>query len=526
MRDFQTPGRSVTIAANGMCATSHPLAAQVAVRMMQDGGNAVDAAIAAAVLLGICEPAMTGIGGDCFALVKPAGDERIVGLNGSGRAPAGLDAAALRAAGHSVVPLRDVAAVTIPGAIDAFVRLSADWGRLGLAASLEPAIRYADEGVPVAPRVAFDWSRGADKLHGDARRHYLADGEPLRTGQTFRAPGQAEVLRRIAREGRAGFYEGEVAEDMVASLRALGGTHTSEDFAATACDYVEPVSGTYRGHELVELPPNGQGATAILMAKILARFDIAALDPFGTARAHLEAEATKLAYDARDRFIADPDRVARLDHMLSDVTAERLAALIDPDRAMPGAAAISEAVHRETVYLTVVDGDRMAVSLIYSIFKTFGSGLASAKFGINFQNRGAGFNLTPGHPNEAGGGKRPMHTIIPAMLRREGRLTMPFGVMGGAYQPVGHVRVLTNMIDFGMDPQEAIDAPRSFHDAGDTELETGYSEAVADGLTALGHRVTRCDSPIGGAQAIVIDAENGVLIGASDPRKDGCALGY
>jgi len=178
------------------------------------------------------------------------------------------------------------------------------------------------------------------------------------------------------------------------------------------------------------------------------------------------------------------------------------------------------------VYLTVVDGDRMAVSLIYSIFKTFGSGLASAKFGINFQNRGAGFNLTPGHPNEAGGGKRPMHTIIPAMLRREGRLTMPFGVMGGAYQPVGHVRVLTNMIDFGMDPQEAIDAPRSFHDAGDTELETGYSEAAAKGLAALGHRVTRCESPIGGAQAIVIDAENGVLIGASDPRKDGCALGY
>jgi gamma-glutamyltranspeptidase/glutathione hydrolase len=526
MRDFQSPGRSVVIAANGLCATSHPLAAQTAVRMMQDGGNAVDAAIAAAVLLGICEPAMTGIGGDCFALVKPAGEERIVGLNGSGRAPAGLDAAALRAAGHSNMPLRDAAAVTVPGAVDAFVRLSADWGRLGLAASLAPAIRYADEGVPVAPRVAFDWCRNADKLSGDGRRFYLSDGAPLRAGQTFRAPGQAEVLRRIARDGRAGFYEGDVAEDMVASLRAIGGTHDAADFASTACDYVEPVSGTYRDHELVELPPNGQGATAILMANILARFNIAELDPLGTVRAHLEAEATKLAYDARDRFIADPEHVTRLDHMLSDVTAERLAALIDPDRATPGAAAISEAVHRETVYLAVVDGDRMAVSLIYSTFKTFGSGLASARFGINFHNRGAGFNLIPGHPNEAGGGKRPMHTIIPAMLRRDGRVTMPFGVMGGAYQPAGHVRFLTNMIDFGMDPQEAIDAPRSFHDAGATELETPYPEAVADGLTALGHRVTRSDSPIGGAQAIVIDAENGVLIGASDPRKDGCALGY
>lgn len=526
MRDFQSPGRSVTIAANGMCATSHPLAARVAVRMLEDGGNAVDAAIAAAVLLGICEPAMTGIGGDCFALIKPVGEERIVGLNGSGRAPAGLDAAALRAAGHSAVPLKDAAAVTVPGAVDAFVRLSADWGKLGLAASLAPAIRYADAGVPVAPRVAADWAEHAASISGDAKRFYLSSGAPLRSGQIFRAPGQAEVLRRIARDGRAGFYEGEVAEDMAASLRALGGTHDAADFAATACDYVEPVSGTYRGHELVELPPNGQGATAILMANILGGFDIAAMDPSGAARAHVEAEAAKLAYDARDRFIADPDHVTRLDHMLSEETAARLAALIDPDRALPDPRAASDAVHRETVYLTVVDGERMAVSLIYSVYNAFGSGLASSKFGINFQNRGGGFNLTPGHANEAGGGKRPMHTIIPAMLRRDGRLMMPFGVMGGAYQPAGHVRMLTNMIDFGMDPQEAIDAPRSFPDAGAMELETGYSPEAAGGLAARGHRVTRRSSPLGGGQAIVIDAENGVLIGASDPRKDGCALGF
>ncbi|MFO1106156.1 MAG: gamma-glutamyltransferase family protein [Amaricoccus sp.] len=527
MRDFQSPGRSLVYAANGLCATSHPLASQVAVRLMQDGGNAVDAAIGAAVLLGLCEPQMTGLGGDCFVLLKPAGEERILGLNGSGRAPRGLDPAALRAAGHRAMPVHDAAAVTVPGAVDAFVRLSEGWGRLGLAASLAPAIRYAEEGVPVAPRVALDWAEAAGDLQGDARRFYLLGGAAPRAGQLFRAPGQAEMLRRIARQGRAGFYEGEAAEDMVASLAALGGTHRLEDFAATEAAWVEPVRGTYRGHELVEMPPNGQGATAILMAKILGHFDLSPLDPMGPERAHLEAEAGKLAYDARDRFVADPEAgPLRIAHMLADETAARLAALIDPGRALPEPAAASEAIHRETVYLTVVDADRMAVSLIYSTFHTFGSGLASARFGINFQNRGAGFSLAPGHPNEAGGGKRPMHTIIPAMLRRNDRLLMPFGVMGAAYQPAGHVRVMSNLLDFGMDPQAAIDAPRSFAEAGGIQLETGYAPAVAERLQAMGHRTSWRTSPLGGAQAILVDDEAGVLIGASDPRKDGCALGY
>jgi gamma-glutamyltranspeptidase/glutathione hydrolase len=527
LRDFQSPGRSLVFAANGMCATSHPLAAQVAVRLLQDGGNAVDAAIAAALVLGIAEPAMTGIGGDAFVLIKPPGEERILGLNGSGRAPAGLDAAALRAAGHAAMPVQAAAAVTMPGAIDAFVRLSAEWGRLGLAQALAPAIRYADEGVSVAPRVALDWSAEAGRLSGDARRFFLRDGAPLRQGDIFRAPGQAEALRRVAREGRAGFYAGEVAEDMVASLRALGGPHTLDDFAATECEWVEPVSGGYRGHELVEMPPNGQGVTAILLAGILGHFDLGALDPLGAARAHLEAEAAKLAYDARDRFVGDADAPGvRLGHMLAPETAVRLAALIDTERALPDPRRAAAAVHRETICLTVVDRDRMSVSLIYSIYHGFGSGLASARFGINFQNRGAGFTLEPGHPNEAGPRKRPMHTIIPAMLRREGRLVMPFGVMGGAYQPTGHVRLISNILDFGLDAQAAIDAPRSFFRDGALRLERGYAPAVATALAALGHRVQPAPTPIGGAQAIVIDDARGVLVGASDPRKDGCALGY
>jgi len=526
MRDFQLPGRSAVFATNGICATSHPLAAKVAIQMLEAGGNAVDAAIAGAVLLGLCEPQMTGLGGDCFVLLKPAGEDRIVALNGSGRAPAGLSAAALRDRGLAAMPTDSADAVTVPGAVDAFCRLSKEWGRAGLKASLAPAIHYAEAGVPVAPRTAFDWGREGDRLQGAARGFYLLDGKAPKPGQVFRAPKQAEVLRRIAMEGRAGFYEGEVAEDMVASLNALGGTHRLEDFAATACDYGEPISGPYRDVELVEHPPNGQGATAILMAGILSHFDLAALDPLGAERAHLEAEAAKLAYDARNRFIADPASTTRLGHMLAPETAEKLAALIDPDRAMDDPAALSEAVHKETIYITVVDRDRMAVSLIYSIFHSFGSGLASETFGINFQNRGAGFSLAEGHPNEAAGGKRPMHTIIPAMLKRNGKVVMPFGVMGGAYQPAGHARVLTNIVDYGMHPQQALDAPRSFPDAGQLMVERGYAETVRAELAAKGHPVGTPESALGGAQAILIDEESGVLQGASDPRKDGCALGY
>ena len=523
MRDFQLPGRSAVYAANGLCATSHPLATKVAVDILQAGGNAVDAAIAGAVLLGICEPQMTGLGGDCFVLLKPAGSDAVVALNGSGRAPKASSAAALRARGLDAVPLRGVDAVTLPGAVDAFCRLAADWGHLGLDRILQPAIRYADEGVPVAPRVAFDWAEDAQALTGDARRFLLLDGQVPRTGQIFRAPGLAEVLRRIAAQGRAGFYEGEVAEDMIASLRAQGGTHTLDDLAATACTYGKPVIGSYQGVELLEHPPNGQGATAILMLNILKHFALAAMDPFGSRRAHIEAEAAKLAYDARNRFIAETS--PRLDHMLSAETAARLAALIDPKRAMPAAAPLTEAVHKDTIYLTVVDRDRMAVSLIYSIYHGFGSGLASAKFGINFQNRGAGFTLQHGHPNELAGGKRPMHTIIPAMLGKAGRITMPFGVMGGAYQPCGHARFVSNLVDYGMDQQAAIDAPRSFSGPDGMLVERGYSDQVRAELAQMGHRVQIPAEPLGGAQNILID-DSGVLIGASDPRKDGCAIGY
>jgi gamma-glutamyltranspeptidase/glutathione hydrolase len=527
MRDFHRPGRSAVFADNGLCATSHPLAAQVAVETLKRGGNAADAAVAAAVVLGLCEPQMTGIGGDCFALIKPAGSETVLGLNASGRAPAALSAETLRAAGHAEIPPYSAHAVTVPGAMAGFEALARDHGRLGLAECLAPAIHYADHGVPVAPRVAFDWAACADVLSGDARATYLPWGAPPRPGDRFRAPGQAEVLRRVAREGAKGFYEGEVAEDMVASLRALGGVHTLDDFAAARADMVAPISGRYRDVEIVELPPNGQGAVALLMARLLEGFEMARLDPFGAMRAHLEIEAGKIAYDARNRFLADPAAMRYgLEPLLDEAKVAGLARLIDPQRALPDVRRATGAVHKDTVYLCVVDRDRMAVSLIYSIFHGFGSGLASAKFGINFHNRGAGFTLEKGHPNELGPGKRPMHTIIPAMLKRDGRVTMPFGVMGGQYQAAGHVRLVTNVVDYGLDPQAAIDAPRCFIEDGALVLERGYDEAVIATLEAKGHAVRRRVEPLGGAQAVVIDDARGVLIGASDPRKDGIALGW
>ena len=527
MARFQGPGRSEVYVRNGAAATSHPLAAKIAVEMLESGGNAVDAAIAGAVALGACEPHMTGLGGDLFALVKPAGTEEVIGLNASGRAPAAFDAQALRAAGHDAVPEYSGNAVTVPGAVAGFDMLAADYGLKGLDACLAPAIRCFDEGVPVAPRVGRDWADNAGVMQGHGVTHYLAQGRAPRVGDLFASPGQAEVLRRIAADGAAGFYVGPVAEDMVAALTAAGGAHTLDDFAAARADYVAPIVAPYRGVDVLELPPNGHGATALLMLRMLERFDAAALDPLGAERAHLEMEIAKLGYAARDQAIADPDAMTMpVADFVSDATAAALAGRIDPDRAGPLPRDPLGAPHRDTVYITVVDRDRMAVSLIYSIFHAFGSGIASERYGVLFNNRGAGFTLQRGHPNEAAPGKRPLHTIIPGMLRENGQLVMPFGVMGGAYQPAGHMRLVSNLVDHGLGVQAAIDAPRCFLEGAGVNLEAGYAEPVAQALKEKGHSVLRPAVGIGGAQAIRIDHDRGLLVAGSDPRKDGIAFGY
>jgi gamma-glutamyltranspeptidase / glutathione hydrolase len=528
MHDYQGPGRSEVFAERGMCATSHPLAALTAVDVLRAGGNAVDAAVAGAVVLGFCEPAMTGLGGDVFALLHdPA--TGFSALNGSGRAPAALSAAGLRDEGMTSIPLDSAHGVTVPGAIDAFDRLVSSRGTMPLGDLLAPAIRHAEAGVPVHHRTALDWAAFGERLTGPGRRHFLDDGKPFAAGTRFASPAQAEALRLIAREGAKAFYEGAIMEDILATLRARGGLHSAEDFARTEASPVEPVSRGYRGHNLVELPPNTQGVTALLILAILERFDIGALDPAGAARIHLEAEATRLAYGVRDMFLGDPEAGGRpLEALISDSLIGDLAARIDPARAGAATPQPAEALHRDTVYITVVDENRLAVSLIYSIFWPFGSGLASERFGIGLQNRGCGFSLEESHPNELAGGARPLHTLIPGFLDKAGAYSMPFGVMGGPYQAAGHAHFASNIVDYDLDPQSAIDGPRSFFDisTGKLEIEARVPEETATRLAEMGHDVHRAPVGIGGAQAIRIDHARGLLVGGSDPRKDGIALGY
>ena len=525
MRDFHLPGRSSVLAENGMCATSHPLAAQAALEILKNGGNAMDATIAGAVLLGICEPQMTGIGGDCFVLFSQAGSDEIKSLNGSGTAPSLASANNLRDKGFRSIPLNSPHAVTIPCAIDAFCKLSNDWGKLGLDRILQPAIHYAERGVPIAERVAYDVAALTETLNPSGREFYLPWGRAPKVGELFVHHGQVKVLKEIARHGRDGFYSGEVAEDMVNSLQKLGGFQTMDDFSNMEAFYTNPISRNFAKFELVEHPPNSQGATAILLCNILKHFPISSMDPFGFERTHIETEAAKLAYDARNRLVSDPNVFDATTRMTSEKLAEDLAAKINLKKVINEVSSITEEVHKDTIYITVVDKDRMVVSLIYSIFHSFGSGIASEKFGVLFQNRGAGFNLIPGHVNEYGANKRPLHTIIPAIVREKGTVKMPFGVMGGQYQAAGHARVLSNIYDFEMDIQTALDAPRSFFENGSLRIERGYNESTVQKLSSLGHNIDQKIGPIGGAQAIRIN-ENGVLQGASDPRKDGSAIGY
>jgi len=528
MRDFHLPGRSPVRATDAMVATSHPLATFAALEMLHAGGNAMDAAVCAAAVQAVVEPQSTGIGGDCFVLYCPKGEGTVLAFNGSGRAPTAATADWYAARGFQKMPTYGPHSVTIPGAIDAWCRLLADHGRKGIDAALAPAIRCAEQGYVVHDRVAFDWAESVALLREDeaAARIFLRHGAAPKAGDLHVQPELAATLRLIASEGRDAFYAGPVAADMVSHLRALGGLHTLDDFAATKGDYVAPVSTRYRGYEIHQMPPNNQGLTALLMLNILSGFELGALDPLSAERLHLEVEAGRLAYRDRDRFIADPDLVdVPSRELLSARHAEQLRAVIDPARAMTDLPRV-DLPKGDTVYISVVDRDRNAVSFINSTYHSFGSGIVSPNTGVVLQNRGSSFSLDPRHPNCVAPRKRPMHTIMPGMATRDGKAIMPFGVMGGGYQPFGHVHLLTNMLDFAMDPQAAIDAPRVFHDAGVLEAERGIPAAAIEGLRQRGHRVETSKEPHGGGQAIWIDWHRGTLTGASDPRKDGCALGY
>ncbi|MFC3230061.1 gamma-glutamyltransferase [Marinibaculum pumilum] len=529
MRDLQLPGRSVVHAVKGAAATSHPVSTMAAIDTLRKGGTAVDAAIAACAVQCVVEPMSTGIGGDCFSLVVPPGESRPVGLNASGFAPAGLTAEIARKDDGERVGLQSPHAVTIPGAIAGWQKLHDRFGRLPWWQVLQPAIDAAEDGFAITPRVAVDWERAGTKLHDHehAARHWLRDGAYPKAGQRFAAPALAAVLKAVATDGADAFYRGWVAEDLVETLNAVGGRHAMADFAEYEPEFVEPISTDYRGHTVWQIPPNGQGATTLLMLNILEGLDLPGLDPVGVERLHLETEASRLAYAARDAHIADPKFVdVPVERLLSRDYAAQQRGRIGRDSVMENVAELSGHVYRDTVYLTVVDRERMVCSFINSLYFPFGSGLCGNRTGILLQNRGAGFSLVEGHPNCLAPRKRPRHTIIPALASRDGRPFLSFGVMGGDYQPVGQCHVLTNIVDYGMDVQEALDCPRVFYNGGRLDVERGVPTDVRAALAALGHNVTTPEMPWGGGQAIMLDWDNDTLAAGSDPRKDGCALGW
>jgi gamma-glutamyltranspeptidase/glutathione hydrolase len=515
-----------------MVSSANPLASLAGIDMLRNGGNAMDAAIAMMAVLGVVESLNLGLGGDCFALYAPGGGDRIVAYNGSGRAPAAAHADWYRAQGFSEIPAAGPHSVTIPGAVEAWERLARDHGTRGLDELLQPAIHYAEEGYPVHDVIAGWWRGDVEKLRMDpeAARVLLWDGEAPTPGTIHRQPDLAATMRCIGREEAAGFYSEAVAEAMVRYLRAKGGLHTLEDFANHKGDYVDPVSIDYHGRRLHECPPNGQGIAALLMLGILQGFDLAALDPKGADRLHLAVEAGRLAIRDRDRLVGDPQTAKDWDRLIEPRYLAELQTDIDMSRAAAPAAPSTIPMGRDTCHVAAVDRDRNAVSLIASVFYNFGSGLVAPSTGVVLQNRGHGFVLTPNHPNEIGPGKRPLHTIIPALVCDGGRVSHALGVVGGHYQAWGHAQVITNLVDYGMNVQEALDAPRVFHNGTSVELEPGIAGSVISDLTARGHQVVDVAEAsmgrLGGAQLIEIDWEKGSLAGAADRRLDGCALGY
>ncbi len=528
MRNFHFPGRSTVYARHAMAATSHPLASGVAIDILKRGGNAVDAAIATAATLCVVEHAMTGIGGDCFAIIATP-DGAMTGFNASGRAPKAATVDALAAKGVKEIVATTAHAVLVPGAIDGWCKLLAERGTMKLAEVLAPAIAFAEEGFAITPRVALDWSRAEAKLrlHAGARKHLLPNGQPPNVGDVMRLPALANTLKVIAREGRDGFYRGPVAADMVATLNAAGGLHTLEDFAAQSSTYVTPLATSYNGISLNELPPNNQGIVALILLKMLERLGSLGRDPNSAERFHVLMEAARLAYKVRDTFLADPEKAnVPVTHMLSESLIGTLVGRIDRSKRLVDLGPIPRPVGSDTVCFSIVDRNGMAVSFINSLFADFGSGLVSMESGVTFNNRGSGFVLDPAHPNCIAPGKRPLHTLVPALATKDGKPWLAFGVMGGAYQPLGHVHVLTNIVDYGMDPQAAIEAPRVFFEGDRLLVEESMPMEIRQGLSGLGHSVGVRELPWGGSQCIMIDRVRGVLAGGSDHRKDGFAIGY
>lgn len=534
--------RSEVIARNGMVCAAHPLAVQIGIDILKKGGSAVDAAIAVNAALGLMEPVANGIGGDLFAIVWDAKTSKLYGINASGRSPYLLTIEKVRKRKHSSIPYTGVLPWTVPGCVDGWFELHERFGKLSMKDILAPAIEYAEKGFPVTEVIAHYWATGGRRLKDQPNfaDTYLPGGSAPAKGEIFRNPDLARTYRLIAEKGRDVFYRGEIAETIDRFSRRIGGFLRLKDFEDHASTWVEPVSTNYRGYSVWELPPNGQGIAVLQMLNLLEGYDLSTLGHNSADYLHFLIEAKKLAFEDRARYYADPDFVTMPVKLLAskEYAAERRV-LINPDRALRDIPASDLPLERgETTYLVVADRDRNFVSLIQSNYAGFGSGPVPDRLGFCLQDRGALFNLDPGHPNALEPHKRPFHTIIPAMVTRNGRPVFAFGVMGGAMQPQGHVQVLCNIIDFGMNIQEAGDVPRVRHsgssqptgevmtDGGRVAYESGIPPEVIRALIAMGHRVVKSNGGFGGYQGIWWDHENDVLIGASESRKDGCAMGY
>lgn len=536
-------GRSVVMAPHGMVATSHPLAAQVGLDILKNGGNAVDAAIAVNAMLGLVEPMSCGIGGDLFAIVWDARTKKLHGLNASGRAPFQTSIAYFKDKGHAYIPDTGPLSWSVPGCVDGWEELRSRFGTLTLAQILEPSIRHGEDGFPVSEVIASSWNSAAGMLrqHPDTAQTYLVDGRAPKAGDVFRNPNLARSYRTLGQKGRDAFYKGELAAAMVQFSEKHGGLFSTRDFAEHTSTWVDPVSTSYRGHDVWQIPPPGQGISVLQMLNTLEPYDIKQMGPQSPDYWHLFIEAKKLAYADRSRYYTDP-AFAKVPtaELISKPYAAQRRKLLDLKKALPsvepGTVMLGKA---DTVYLCVVDKDRNCVSLIQSNYYGFGSGLVPGALGFALQNRGTLFALDPEHPNRLEPGKRPFHTIIPAMVTRDGKPSLVFGVMGGDMQPQGQVQVLVNLLDFGMNVQAAGEAPRMQHfgsatptgkaalaDGGIVALEGGFSDAIVEELARRGHRIERVRTNGGGYQAIWIDPATNMLHGGSEMRKDGCAVGY
>ena len=539
-KNFAT--RSVAMGTRGMAATSQPLATMTALDILRRGGHAVDAAIAANAVLGLVEPTGNGIGGDLFVIIWDNGNKRVAGFNGSGRSPEALTLKEFRRRQIDRIPNLGPLTVSVPGAVDGWFQLHERYGRLPISELLQPAVDYARNGFAVTEVIANGWRGGARQRqqYPGFKEIYMPNGKTPGAGEIFKNPALGDTLATIGREGRDAFYKGEIARRISQYMEELGGFLSYDDLASHEGNWVEPMSTTYRGYTVWELPPNGQGIAVLQMLNILEGFDIASMGFGSPEYLHLLIEAKKLVYEDRARFYADPTfNDIPVDWLISKEYGMQRRGLIKLSTAATSYMSGNPILETgDTIYMTVADGDGNMVSLIQSNYSGLGSGMTPLGLGFQLQNRGALFNLEEGHFNTYEPGKRPFHTIIPAMVTKDGEPFFSFGVMGGAMQPQGHVQILVNMIDFGMNVQESGDAPRMRHsgssqptgemmtDGGVVNLEFGYSEETIARLSAMGHKVEVSAGGYGGYQGIRHDPSTGVFYGATESRKDGIAAGY